>query len=76
MSLSLNVVEDLDSVERSKELHCLSSSGKETAPPIAMANDGRALHRHSHFVKCSRLLSRGLPVLPDLAMMHYVVCKE
>ena len=33
LSLSLKVVEDLDSVERSKELHYLSRSGKKTALP-------------------------------------------
>ena len=45
LSLSLKVVEDLDSVGRSNELHCLSSSGNGI--PNAVANDGRALCRHA-----------------------------
>ena len=90
LSLSLKVVEDLDSVGRSKELHCLSSSGKETASPspwptttapsaaTLLAFPPRVLPFRDwehHCLTHPKLSSRGLPpVLPDLAV-RYVVCK-
>ena len=47
LSLSLKVVEDLDSVGRSKELHCSLEQWQGDGTPIVVANDGRALHRHA-----------------------------
>ena len=91
LSLSLNVVEVLNSVGRSKELHCLSSSGKETASPspwptttapsaaTLLAFPPRVLPFRDwehHCLTHPKLSSRGLPpVLPDLAV-RYVVCED
>ena len=61
LSLSLKVVEDLDSVGRSNELHCLSSSGNGI--PNAVANDDCALRRH--------LLAFPLRVLPRRDWEHH-----
>ena len=86
------MVEDLDSVGRSKELHYLSSSGKETAPPspwpttaapsaatlLAFPIHVLPLREHHRLTHLSsRLLSsRSLPPILPDLAVRYVVCED
>ena len=63
LSLSLKVVEDLDSVGRSNELHCLSSSGKETVPPTPWSTTAAP--------SAATLLAFPLRVLPRRDWEHH-----